>query len=121
MEFKNRLYGLMGLLSLLGFIGVFTDERIFLAFFAFAVDFEYFFIQSDEMLDAHMNRSAARAFYCGMTVTAAVALAHFFAAGATGSEALMRGLAIGWASAVAVHAISTALYGLRERWGLNDD
>lgn len=42
MKSKNYLYGAMGFLSLLGFIGIFTDERIFLAFFAFVVDFEYF-------------------------------------------------------------------------------
>ena len=39
----KRWYGLIGLLSLLGFVGVFTGERYFLGFFAFAVDFEYFF------------------------------------------------------------------------------
>ena len=32
---KKRWYGLLGLLSLLGFIGVFTQERAFLGFFAF--------------------------------------------------------------------------------------
>ena len=35
----KRWYGLIGLLSLLGFVGVFTGERYFLGFFAFAVDF----------------------------------------------------------------------------------
>ena len=40
MKSKRYLYGLMGLLSLLGFIGVFTEAKSFLGFFAFAVDFE---------------------------------------------------------------------------------
>ena len=66
MKTKRCLYGLTGLLSLLGLIGVFTEAKSFLAFFAFAVDFEYFFIKSDEMLEEYMNKSAARAFYCGM-------------------------------------------------------
>ena len=39
MKSKRYLYGLMGLLSLLGFIGVFTEAKSFLGFFAFAVDF----------------------------------------------------------------------------------
>lgn len=78
MKSKNYLYGAMGFLSLLGFIGIFTDERIFLAFFAFVVDFEYFFIKTDEMSETYMNRSAAKAFYCGMITTAAVALFCFF-------------------------------------------
>lgn len=31
---SKRWYGLIGLLSLLGFVGVFTPERAFLGFFA---------------------------------------------------------------------------------------
>ena len=61
---RRWLYGLMGLLSLLGLIGIFTKERSFLFFFAFLVDFEYFFLKSDEMLEDYMNRSASRAFFC---------------------------------------------------------
>lgn len=38
----KRWYGLIGLLSRLGFVGVFTGERYFLGFFAFAVDFQFF-------------------------------------------------------------------------------
>ena len=38
MKSKRYLYGLMGLLSLLGFIGIFTEAKSFLAFFAFVVD-----------------------------------------------------------------------------------
>ena len=56
MNRKKYLYGLTGLLSLLGFIGVFTGEKTFLAFFAFVVNFEYFFIKTDEMLDEQMHR-----------------------------------------------------------------
>ena len=33
-----------------------TEARSFLAFFAFAVDFEYFFLKSDEMLEEYMNK-----------------------------------------------------------------
>ena len=38
---RSRYYmeGLLGLLSLLGFVGIFTEEKYFLSFFAFAVDF----------------------------------------------------------------------------------
>ena len=51
---KQNWYGLLGFLSLLGWIGVFTQERVFLLFFAFAVDFQYFFLPSDEMLEESM-------------------------------------------------------------------
>ena len=64
MNRKKYLYGLTGLLSLLGFIGVFTGEKTFLAFFAFVVNFEYFFIKTDEMLDEQMHKSAAYAGSC---------------------------------------------------------
>ena len=60
---KQYLYGSLGLLSLLGFIGVFTEERSFLAFFAFTVDFQYFFLPSDEMAEMQLTR-AARPWIC---------------------------------------------------------
>ena len=53
---KQILYGMLGFLSLLGFVGVFTEARGFLGFFAFAVDFQYFFLKSDEMLAEQLAR-----------------------------------------------------------------
>lgn len=117
---RRYLYGLMGLLSLLGFLGIFTEERLFLAFFAFAVDFEYFFIQSDEMVEAYMDRSASLGFYCGMVAAAVVSLVCFLGE-RDGREALLAGFSACWAVAVIVHALSTAYYGFREKWGLEHD
>lgn len=114
MNHKRYLYGSLGFLSLLGFIGVFTDQRYFLGFFAFAVDFEYFFAAGDEMLDEWMNRAAARAFYCGMLAVAAATLVSFFMLGKAGDEALMRGFAIGWMVSVLVHSGMSGYYGLQE-------
>ena len=57
-------YGCLGFLSLLGILGIVTEERTFLAFFGFAVDFQYFFRKTDEMMIEYMNKSAARAFNC---------------------------------------------------------
>ena len=104
------LFGCTGFLSLLGLIGIFTDGRIFLSFFAFAVDFEYFFIKADEMWETHMCRSAARAFCLGMIVMAFFSLICFLA-GHEASEALVGGLAAGWAAAIAANAASVAVYG----------
>ena len=118
---RRYLYGAMGLFSLLGFIGIFTDEKGFLAFFAFAVDFEYFFIKSDEMLEEYMNKSASRAFYSGMIVTALVALIHFLTQTQNGNESLLTGFTYGWAVSVIVYALSTAFYGFREKWSLRND
>ena len=110
MKSKRFLYGLMGLLSLLGFIGIFTEAKSFLAFFAFAVDFEYFFIKSDEMLEEYMNKSASRAFYCGMISVALVSFVCFFAGLKEEKEALITGLASGWAVSVAIYALSTGSF-----------
>ena len=78
MRARRYLYGLLGLLSLLGFIGIFTEERSFLGFFAFAVDFSYFFVKSDEMWERNMNRSASLAFCCGMIITAMAAVSCLY-------------------------------------------
>ena len=121
MKSKRYLYGLMGLLSLLGLSGIFTEAKSFLAFFAFAVDFEYFFIKSDEMLEEYMNKSASRAFYCGMISVALVSFVCFFAGIKEGKEALITGLSFGWAVSVIIYALSTAYYGFKEKWGLEND
>lgn len=120
---KNRryLYGAMGLLSLLGFIGIFTDQKEFLGFFGFVVDFQYFFMKSDEMLEEYMNKSSSRAFYCGMIMTAITALISLLFLNQTEHEALVMGLAMGWAVSVLVYALSTAFYGFKEKWGLSND
>ena len=81
------LFGATGFIALLGFIGVFSEERTFLAFFAFAVDFQYFFVKDDEMWNLYMCRSAAKAFCCGMIT-----------------------MALFWAAAVAANAVLVAIY-----------
>lgn len=121
MKTRRYMYGSLGLLSLLGLIGIFTEAKSFLAFFAFVVDFEYLFMESDEMLEESMNRSASRAFYLGMVSVALVALVCFFGELSDERQALMTGLGAGWAVAVVVYALSTAYYGFRERWGLERD
>lgn len=102
---KQNWYGLLGFLSLLGWIGVFTQERVFLLFFAFAVDFQYFFLPSDEMLEESM----AAAVLLGM------------AAGLPVETALAKGCVLGFGIAVMVYELSFAYYGFRESRGLEDD
>lgn len=115
---KSRYYleGLLGLLSVLGFVGVFTEDRMFLAFFAFACNFQYFFIEVDEMMTDYMNRSAARAFYAGMLLTGAVTLGNILR-GLPAGRALLYGILWGWAAAVVVQSLSVAFCRFRESWG----
>lgn len=118
---RKYLYGAVGLLSLLGFIGIFTEEKSFLAFFAFIVDFEYIFMKSDEMMEEYMNKLASRGFYSGMIVTAFMAFLSFLFQNATGHEALVMGITYGWAASIIVYALSTAYYGFKEKWGIDND
>ena len=97
---KQILYGMLGFLSLLGFAGVFTEARGFLGFFAFAVDFQYFFLKSDEMLEAQLARSASRAFVVGMLMMAAAVLGTLTLGGFTPQRALLTGCTVGWAASV---------------------
>ena len=91
---KQILYGMLGFLSLLGFAGVFTEARGFLGFFAFAVDFQYFFLKSDEMLEAQLARSASRAFVVGMLMMAAAVLGTLTLGGFTPQRALLTGCTV---------------------------
>lgn len=110
---SKRWYGLTGLLSLLGFVGVFTHERYFLGFFAFAVDFQYFFLRPDEMQEGQILRSGALGFFSGMGVTALAVLTSL-ALGGERTEALYLGAGLGWGVAVAVYALSSFWASLRE-------
>ena len=105
---KQILYGMLGFLSLLGFAGVFTEARGFLGFFAFAGDFQYFFLRSDEMLEAQLTRADSRA-----TVLGTLTLGGF-----APQRALLTGCTVGWAASVVVYALTAAWYGFRESWGL---
>ncbi len=103
------LFACTGFLAILGFIGIFTEEKLFLSFFAFIVDLQYFFIKDDEMWETYMCRSAAKAFCLGM-FTMAICTFIQFMIGYTAAEALVSGLAAGWAAAVASNALLVAVY-----------
>lgn len=103
------LFGCTGFISLLGFIGIFSSEHVFLAFFAFAVDFQYFFIREDEMWNLYMCRSAAKAFCLGMIIMAIFSL-FTFVVERDPASALVGGMAAGWSAAVACNALLVAIY-----------
>ena len=112
---RRYLYGSLGLLSLLGFVGVLTQERVFLLFFG------HWFRKNDEMVEDYMNRSAALAFYVGMAATGILGTGAVFLQGMDGHRALLTGLAGGFAAAVIVHALAELYYTVRESWGLVHD
>lgn len=40
MNLRKFMYGSMGFLSFIGFLGIITNEKSFLLFFAFVIDFD---------------------------------------------------------------------------------
>lgn len=121
MKLSCKLYGCMGFLSLLGLIGIFTEERIFLSFLAFAVDFEYLFTKSDEMMEEYLNKSAAMAFYFGTIAVAIVTLFQYLWIAPNGVEALIAGLGYGFAVGIFVHTVLVLFYTIKERLGVLND
>lgn len=90
-EAKGQLIWLDGLFVPAGLIGIFSEEKLFLTFFAFAVDFEYFFMRSDEMLEEYMNARQRGPFYWGMLTAGLAALAGFFLGRVGARQALVAG------------------------------
>jgi len=62
----SRLYGLIGLLSLLGIVGLYTEEKYLLFFFFAVVDFKFLFKKPDEMQIEQLKKAGALACYCAM-------------------------------------------------------
>ena len=56
-----------------------------------------------------------------MAATGVVAAGSFFLQGQESSQALVTGLAAGFAVAVVVHALAELYFVTRERWGLTYD
>lgn len=116
---KKLMYGSLGFLSLLGFVGVFTDQKLFLSYFAFIVDFQYFFKKTDEMVDEYMCKSARNGFYAGMISVAIISLVNMISKNTY--NALNLGILYGWAIAVITHALSTMYFEVKERRALQHD
>ncbi len=121
MKISCRLYGCMGFLSLLGFIGVFTEEWAFLGFFGFAVNFEYLFIKSDEMIEEYLNKSAATAFYFGVLSLGAVTLINYLFISKNGAQALTSGLVASWIVSILINTAMVLKYSISERWNVLND
>ena len=96
-----------------GYTGNCHGERSFLAFFGFAVDFQYFFRKTDEMMIEYEQSLFARAFMCGMLITAVVTLIY---AVAMGSASYRDRLGVE-AHRCWFYALSTAWYGIKESCG----
>ena len=122
MNLRKFMYGSMGFLSFIGFSWYYHQrKKVFFSFLHFVIDFDYWFMKSDEMLEEYMSKSAARGFYSGMITTTLMTLFSFLVESNTSHNALSTGLSYGWSIAIIMYSLSTAYYGLKEKWGLEND
>lgn len=112
-------YGCIGFLSLLGFLGISVDEHLFLSFFAFALFFEYFWVNPDEMFVENMRKCATLAFASNLLITtsATLILSQFNLSG----NPLAAGTALGFGVSIAFFAFSTFIMEIRERLHASND
>ena len=115
---KNK-YGLIGFISLLGFVGVFRGEPLFFSFFAFALFFEYFWVQPDEMFIDTLRKCTTYAFFTNLFVTTGATL--IFLMTKMSSNPLAGGTALGFGISIAVFAFATFIMESKERVGAKND
>lgn len=116
---KNK-YGLIGFLSLLGLIGVFTENRLFLSWFGFIAFFQYFWIVPDELFIETMRKCAAAAFFVNLAVTGVITLV-FTLLGGLGGDPLTDGVIFGFTAGLFVFVFSTVIIEWRQRRSATDD
>jgi len=119
---KNKLiYGSLGFLSILGILGIVTESKIYLAYFAFAVHLKYLFIETDEMLESYMNQSAAVAFYLQNLSFVIISLFRIFILKDDLSHAFVLSFIISWSISIFMYTILVLVYEFRERRGMKND
>ena len=108
---KNK-FGFVGLLSLLGFVGVFTEHRWFMTYFILVAYFSYFRVIPDEMFRDMVKKCAAAAFFVNLAVTS-VAMLVFWLVGM--DEIVLSANGIGWTAAFATFFFTFPILEIRER------
>ena len=69
----NKL-GFLSFFTLLGILGLMTDNKGLLGFFGFAYYFRYFFVTPDEMFMQNVRQAASAGFFSGIVATAIAVL-----------------------------------------------
>lgn len=117
---KKKKYGFLGLLSLLGFIGLFTGEYWYLCFFFCAIDFRYFFINQDEFFEEQMKKAASTAFFSSLFIFIANTLLYWLTQGV--NIELDNSGKLGFVSSIIIFTLLTFYYEqLEKRVNDNED
>jgi len=118
---KNKLayLGFLGFLSILSpftFLGEYSS--VALCMFPFFFFFLYAKVEPDELFDLHVQKSAARAFFVGLIITAPILVISFLLV----NEAIIRFLfVICFITALSTFIISLEIFERREKKVLQDD
>lgn len=117
----KRRHGLLGLFSLIGVWGLLACEPELYPFLGFALFFEYFFVEADEMFVANLHKAAAWAFFASLAVSAAATLMEAVLHQLPGSQALRQGIGLGFGCSVLVFCLASAYFDWKDRRGLSHD
>lgn len=115
------IYGSLGLLSALGILGIYTENKLFLCFFAFLIHFKYLFVDIDEMLEDYTNKSAAFSFFAGNFVFTIISLYRFFVLNHDLYESSIFALLFSWSISIFVYTILIIIYEFKEKIGMRND
>ncbi|MHB8806208.1 MAG: DUF3796 domain-containing protein [Anaerolineaceae bacterium] len=111
---KNKL-GYLGFIGFLGILGIVTDNKYFLAFFAFVVFFRYFAIKPDELFQLNVQKAATPAFFTEVAVqTITLAITAF----TKNIAQLITGLALSFSISIVVFILILTIYEYKESRGI---
>lgn len=114
----KRRYGLIGLFSVIGFMGFATRNTSLYPFLAFVIFFEYLFVEPDEMFVDNMRKAASWAFYTELVITALITCVAMIPFTET---ALQKGAGAGFGIALVVFCLTTAYFDWKDRRGVSND
>lgn len=114
----KRRYGLIGLFSVIGIMGLITKNASLYPFLAFAVFFEYLFVEPDEMFVENMRKAASWAFYTELVITALITCILVIPSPET---ALLKGAGAGFGIALVVFCLTTAYFDWKDLRGVSND
>lgn len=116
----KRRYGLLGFLSLIGVLGIITQNAAYYPFLAFVLFFEYLFVKTDEMFIENMRKAASWAFFVNLAVTTATTC-YWTIIKQSSEEALLKGIGLGFGLSLMVFSFATAYFDWKDRRGISDD
>lgn len=116
----KRRYGLFGLLSLIGILGIAANRSSLYPFLAFALFFEYLFVKPDEMFIENMRKAAAWAFHANLAATTAITC-YYIVMKQPSDIALLKGIGIGFGVSLIVFSFASAWFDWKDRRGISND